>query len=125
MTIETSSDDDDFIIPTISMPEFDATEQLIANTINRHNMLITRYFNQQNIERPRGGSISGRAVINRDREAADRILFADYFVDNHQYNDGMFRRRFQMSRNIFIRIVDAIKQHDNYFAQQSDRLSRL
>ena len=125
MTTESSSDDDDFIIPTISMPEFDAIEQLIVNTINRNNMLIGRYSAQQNIERPRDGSILGHAVINRDREAADRILFADYFADNPRYNDGMFRRRFRMSRNLFLRIVDAVKQHDNYFAQQSDGLGRL
>ena len=125
MTTESSSDDDDFIIPTISMPEFDSTEQLIVNTINRNNMLIGRYSAQQNIERPRGGSIPGHAVINRGREAADRILFADYFADNPRYNDGMFRRRFRMSRNLFLRIVDAVKQHDNYFAQQSDGLGRL
>ena len=70
MTTESSSDDDDFIIPTISMPEFDAIEQLIVNTINRNNMLIGRYSNQQNIERPGGGSILGHAFINRNREVA-------------------------------------------------------
>ena len=95
------------------MLEFDATEQLIVNTINRN-------FNQQNIECPCGGSILVHVVLDRDREATDRILFVDYFVDNPQYNHGMFHRRFRMSRNLFLHIVDVVKQHDNYFAQQSD-----
>ena len=90
MTTQSCSGDDDFIIPTISMLEFDTTKQLIVNMINRNNMLFARYSNQQNIERPHGGSIPSHAVINHDSEAADRILFVDYFADNPRYNDYMF-----------------------------------
>ncbi|XP_075481327.1 uncharacterized protein LOC142522042 [Primulina tabacum] len=37
----------------------------------------------------------------------------------------MFRRRFRMSRNLFVWIVDGIQNHDVYFIQRSDSLGRL
>ncbi|XP_073291048.1 uncharacterized protein [Primulina huaijiensis] len=37
----------------------------------------------------------------------------------------MFRRRFRMSRNLFLRIVDGIQNHDVYSIQRSDSLGRL
>ena len=30
-----------------------------------------------------------------------------------------------MSRSLFLRIVDAVKSHDNYFVQRVDRVGRL
>ena len=71
------------------------------------------------------GSIPGHIVINHDREAADQRLFADYFADNPRYDEGMFRQRFRMSRSLFLRIVNAVKDHDNYFKQRMDALGRL
>ena len=37
----------------------------------------------------------------------------------------MFRRRFQMSRNLFLRIVEAVQLHDGYFVQRRDALGRI
>ncbi|AAF97981.1 F21J9.3 [Arabidopsis thaliana] len=37
----------------------------------------------------------------------------------------MFRRRFRMSRSLFLRIYDAIQRHDNYFVQRRDRVGKL
>ncbi|XP_075483795.1 uncharacterized protein LOC142523949 [Primulina tabacum] len=42
-----------------------------------------------------------------------------------RYNEAMFRRRFRMSRNLFLRIVDEVKNHDIYFTQRSDSVGRL
>ena len=73
----------------------------------------------------RGGSIHGHRVINRDRENADHRLFYDYFAESPRYNDQMFRRRFRMSRNLFLRIVDKVEARDNYFVQRRDSVGRL
>ncbi|XP_075504569.1 protein ANTAGONIST OF LIKE HETEROCHROMATIN PROTEIN 1-like [Primulina tabacum] len=56
---------------------------------------------------------------------ADRNLFNDYFAENPRYNEVMFRRRFRMSRGLFLRIVDAVKNHDRFFTQRIDGLGRL
>ncbi|XP_060209734.1 uncharacterized protein LOC132636734 isoform X2 [Lycium barbarum] len=37
----------------------------------------------------------------------------------------MFRRRYRMSRNLFLRVVDAIKAHDTYFEQHADAMGRF
>ncbi|XP_042460882.1 uncharacterized protein LOC122044658 [Zingiber officinale] len=82
------------------------------------------YAERSNNSRHRG-SIPGHKMINRNREAADRNLFNDYFTENTLYNDAMFRRRFRMGRNLFMRICDAVTNHDNYFIQRRDGLGRL
>ncbi|XP_047335771.1 uncharacterized protein LOC124939333 [Impatiens glandulifera] len=50
------------------------------------------------------------------------IEIADY---NPVYNETMFRRRYRMSRSLFIRIVDAVKDHDRYFQQRWDNTGKL
>ncbi|PKU75260.1 hypothetical protein MA16_Dca024834 [Dendrobium catenatum] len=72
-----------------------------------------------------GGSVTGRAYINRDREAVDRRLYQDYFSSNPVYNETMFRRRYRMSRTLFLRVLDVVKEHDKYFQQLMDRADRL
>ncbi|XP_010431016.1 PREDICTED: putative nuclease HARBI1 [Camelina sativa] len=71
------------------------------------------------------GSIPGHKVINRDRENASRNLFNDYFADNPLFPETMFRRRYQMSRPLFLRIYEAIQSHDNYFVQRRDGVGKL
>ncbi|KAG5570492.1 hypothetical protein H5410_060258 [Solanum commersonii] len=71
------------------------------------------------------GSIPGHVVINRDHEAADDNLFRDYFSTTPRFNDAIFLHRYRMSRNLFLRIVDAIKDHDTYFEQCIDALGRF
>ncbi len=89
-------------------------EAIICMRAN-NNLFLVHYLNQQNNQGIRRGSIPGHVVIVRDRENADHNLFNDYFADNPRYNDSMFRRRFRMSRSLFICIVDVVKGHDNYF----------
>ncbi|XP_047337985.1 putative nuclease HARBI1 [Impatiens glandulifera] len=88
-------------------------------------MIIQHLLEQQNEQVFHGGSIPGHIVINRDRENAHHRLYNDYFSDNPVYNEIMFRRRYRMSRSLFIRIVDAVKDHDRYFQQRWDNTSRL
>ncbi|KAL5579011.1 hypothetical protein UlMin_011453 [Ulmus minor] len=100
-------------------------QQVIIRMRANNNLLLAHYLNQQNNQGIRRGSIPGHVVINRDWENADHNLFNDYFADNPRFNDFMFRRRFRMSQSLFIRIVDIVKGHDNYFVQRRDELGRL
>ncbi|XP_071741458.1 uncharacterized protein [Rutidosis leptorrhynchoides] len=47
-----------------------------------------------------------RPFINRDREAAGLLLWNDYFLQNPAFPDDVFKRRFQMRINLFLRIKD-------------------
>ena len=111
-----SSDDDDNLVMN-NIAEMNATEEILCHAISIRNMILANYLNQQNNEVIHGGSVPGHIVINRDRENAYHNLFVDYFVENPRYADNMFRQRYRMSRDLFLRIVNAVKNHDNYFNQ--------
>ncbi|XP_020263037.1 putative nuclease HARBI1 [Asparagus officinalis] len=117
-----SSDDDNFLSNIIT--EIDETEEVICEYIN-NNMILVNNLHQHNYQPIHGGSIPGHAVINRDRENAHQNLVIDYFADNPRFGEDMFRRRYRMSRSLFLRIVDAVKDHDYYFQQRSDGLGRM
>ncbi|XP_073033135.1 uncharacterized protein [Primulina eburnea] len=103
----------------------DEIQGAIISHIHARNTILHTYINQQVNECPRRGSIPGHIVIHRDREIADQNLFNDYFAENPRFHEGIFRRRFRMSRHLFLHIVDGVKNHDSYFIQRSDGLGRL
>jgi hypothetical protein len=52
-------------------------------------------------------------------------IVADYFADVLVYNDKFFRRRFHISRNLFLRIVEGVEAHDDYFRQRPNAVGLL
>ncbi|KAK2640705.1 hypothetical protein Ddye_028500 [Dipteronia dyeriana] len=86
---------------------------------------MAQYLNQQNNLVTRGGSIPGHIVIHQDRKNADRCLFYDYFTENPRYNYQMFHRCFRIGISLFLRIVEKVKAHYNYFVQRRDSVARL
>jgi hypothetical protein len=71
------------------------------------------------------GSVPGRKVVHRDREAWHHRLYQDYFADNPTFDAGKFRRRFRMRRNVFLRIKAAVAEHDPWFVQKKDCAGHL
>ncbi|CAL5344958.1 unnamed protein product [Camellia sinensis] len=67
-----------------------------------------------------GGSIVGHKYIRRDRRQGHDRLFADYFAVNPVYSPTIFRRRFQMRRPLYLRILNAIEAQNPYFIQKQD-----
>ncbi|KAM6553080.1 hypothetical protein CsatB_013842 [Cannabis sativa] len=113
--LSSSSSSDDEYYDDIEM-------QVVGQITANNNFCIAQHQKNQS---SRGGSIPGHIVINRDRENVDRNLFNDYFAENPRFTDLMFRRRFRMGRPLFLRILDAIQRHDNYFLQRRDRMGKL
>ena len=70
------------------------------------------------------GSIPSHIAINRGREAGHVRLWNDYFSANPTCGEDLFRRHFRMSRDLFLCIVDAVKDHDNFFLQKKKKLHR-
>jgi hypothetical protein len=66
-----------------------------------------------------------RTMIDRSREEGHNRLFNDYFSENPVYTEAQFRRRFRMRRHLFLRIVEALGNHDEYFQIRSDAVGRL
>ncbi|XP_039811701.1 uncharacterized protein LOC120674613 [Panicum virgatum] len=52
-------------------------------------------------------------------------IFRDYFADPCIYNCKHFRRRFRMSKSLFLQIVAAVESHDDYFCQKPNVVGAL
>ncbi|XP_024200461.1 uncharacterized protein LOC112203771 [Rosa chinensis] len=80
---------------------------------------------QEKGRRTRRGSIPGRIYKDRQRLQGHETLFKDYFAENPVHEEGVFRRRFQMHRALFPRILAAVEAHDSYFVQKRDSVGSL
>ncbi|KAF8391958.1 hypothetical protein HHK36_022298 [Tetracentron sinense] len=83
---------------------------------------------QSNAERRtrlRLGSIQGHSTIRRDRVQGHERLYNDYFAENPMYSSIQFRRRFRMSRLLFLRIQSAMEAHDPCFILKEMQLEPL
>ena len=80
-------------------------------------------FSQGRIRRHRG-SVPGYRMVNRDRIEGQKRLYCDYFATPCVY-ESFFRRRFRMSRPLFLRIVNEVEQYDPYFIQRTDAVGVL
>ncbi|XP_022030855.1 uncharacterized protein LOC110931785 [Helianthus annuus] len=62
-----------------------------------------------------------REYIQQDRQAANDRLIKDYFAEEPTYpNPEVFRRRFRMSKRLFLRIVEDLENTYDYFKQKAD-----
>ncbi|XP_018460218.1 uncharacterized protein LOC108831154 [Raphanus sativus] len=105
--------------------DFDNEEEAIHLAIGNNNLAIQFLLHQQENQAIHVGSIPGRFFIYRDRESGHYRLFDDYFSETPVYNDAMFRRRYRMSRPLFLHIVEAVESYDNYFTQKRDAAGRV
>ncbi|KAJ0577965.1 hypothetical protein HanIR_Chr05g0242081 [Helianthus annuus] len=64
--------------------------------------------------------LTRRAKLNRDQEASHDKLVADYFSDEPVYTAEIFRRRFRMSRPLFLRIAGDIAQSYPFFTLRNE-----
>ncbi|XP_042977865.1 uncharacterized protein LOC122308659 [Carya illinoinensis] len=73
----------------------------------------------------RRGNSQRRKFIRRDHVQGHERLFHDYFAENPVYPSNLFRRRFRMSRPLFLRILNEVESYDPYFVQRRDNAGRL
>ncbi|CAH9126923.1 unnamed protein product [Cuscuta epithymum] len=118
-----SSDDDALAMNTVA--QLDEEEEIMMVALKNNNMTISHCIGELNTPINHGGSVHGHVVIDRDREMGDHSLFMDYFSPNQRYGEALFRRRYRMSRDLFLQIVGAVTNHDNYFHQRRNATGRL
>ena len=66
-----------------------------------------------------------RRHIERDRLVGHKRLYLDYFADTPVYPPHLFRRRFRMSRSLFLCIQSKVETYEPYFIQKRDNAQRL
>ena len=57
--------------------------------------------------------------------AGHERLYLDYFANSLVYQEKVFRRRFRMSRSLFLNIISKVKTHDLYFVQNRNGGKKL
>jgi hypothetical protein len=69
----------------------------------------------------RGGSVPGKAPNkNRQRDAGALLLYSDYFADDAINTLKEFCRRFRMNKDLFMKIVQGVREYDDYFKCKKD-----
>jgi hypothetical protein len=65
---------------------------------------------------PRWGSwVHGKAPNkNRQRDAGALLLYSDYFADNAINTSKEFRQRFRMTKELFMKIVQDVREYDDF-----------
>ncbi|XP_042441224.1 uncharacterized protein LOC122026552 [Zingiber officinale] len=58
------------------------------------------------------------AFIRRNPLEGHIRLFNDYFADASVYLPNIFKRRFRMNRDLFLRILNNVENHEPYFVQR-------
>lgn len=69
-----------------------------------------------------------RRTTDRGRAEGQKTLIQDYFdpsPETRTFFDDQFRRRFRMRRELFLRIVEGVRNHDSYFVQKPDATGKL
>ncbi|TVU19737.1 hypothetical protein EJB05_35906, partial [Eragrostis curvula] len=70
------------------------------------------------------GSVPGRDIVRRGIQGGHDRIVQDYFADPPVYNEKFSRRRHR-SRSLFMRIVDAVESHDDYFRRKANAIGVL
>ncbi|XP_065866559.1 uncharacterized protein [Euphorbia lathyris] len=97
----------------------------VCQLMQNHNKLLELCMDSASSQSIHVGSLPRHRVIYRNREVTDRKLHMDYFNEEPVFNEEYFRRRFRMSRSLFLRVINAVKDHDGYFQQRRDPTGRL
>lgn len=69
--------------------------------------------------------IRHRTFVCQEHDVAQQRLFDDYFTDEPRWGPTVFRQRFRMHRDMFLRIVQMLEARDKYFQQRQDAARRI
>jgi hypothetical protein len=95
--------------------------------------MIAAYEYQQCLEEEAAHPQVARTHIFRERELAEECLLNSYFIEGCKYMNRKFRRRFRMSRKLFLDIIkgiesyesDPLPDHFKYFIVGPDATGRM
>jgi L-lysine 2,3-aminomutase len=73
----------------------------------------------------RRGSVPGCICIPRNHAAGHEALMQDYFAKVPTYPPSLFRRRYRMRRELFVKIVQACEANCRYFTRRRNRADTL
>jgi hypothetical protein len=117
---ELMDSDDETMFATLMEDE----AEIAIGDDEEHLMMLSHLmalYARSGVKPHRGGSAPGRRKSKpRQRLEGYYILYTDYFADDPLHGEVVFRRRFRMSRKLFLDIVYAVWRFDNYFICKKD-----
>jgi hypothetical protein len=88
-------------------------------------LLLNADEEEEGIKKKRGGSVPGKkANLERDFEGGFQRIYSDYFSDDPLFPESTFRRRFRMSKELFLRITTAVRSKNEYFVRRRDAVGK-
>lgn len=96
-------------------------EKAAAEAAEAEHMTIISHLQIVETKPRRGGSKKGRHKSKaRARAEGYAMLYRDYFADQPVQDAVIFRRRFRMYKGLFMRIVIAAREFNDYFIAKKD-----
>ena len=101
-------------------------EEVEADVLEEEHLVVLAALLASNEKPRRGGSAPGRMKAkNRHRLEGYCMLYSGYFADALLHGDKVFRRRYRMSRKLFLGIANSIREFDSYFKCKKDCTGKL
>ncbi|XP_008345006.3 uncharacterized protein [Malus domestica] len=94
----------------------------IINTEAELVNLLMQY--EHHVESSHRGSVTGPSFVQRDKEECHNQMMKDYFIEHLRFPLHDFWRLFRMRRELFESILNAVVNHDHYFAKKIDVIDR-
>jgi hypothetical protein len=112
----------------IMMEGLQEDEAEAAAYLQRWNMgfALLLQLQQLNDDVPRrGGSRAGKSANkNRHRDTGTMLVHSDYFLDDAANTPKEFRHRFGMNKQLFMKIVQGVREYDDYFKYKKDCIGK-
>ncbi|XP_008357333.1 uncharacterized protein [Malus domestica] len=96
-----------------------------AELINTETELVNLLMQYEHHSESRHhGFVTGRSFVQYDRKEYHDQMMKDYFIEHLRFATHDFLIQFQMRRKLFESILNAIVNHDHYFARKIDAVGR-
>jgi hypothetical protein len=107
--------DDELMMEVMQEDEVEAVAHLQRWNMGFAFLLQLRQWMENTVPR-RDGLVRGK-VPNKDcsRNVGALLLYSDYFTDNAINTPKKFYRRFRMNKDLFMKIVQGVREYDDYF----------
>jgi hypothetical protein len=113
--------DDELMMEVMQEDEAEAAAHLQRWNMGFAVLLQLRQQLMENVVPCWSGSVHGKAPNkDRSRNASALLLYSDYFADNAIHTPKEFHRRFRTNKDLFMKIVQGMREYDDYFKYKKD-----
>ena len=103
----------------------EAIDSAVIMTINLMMQVAQQQTQDPSLGEPQQQIFRRRAVLQRRRVEAHERLMRFYFVDDPVFGPREFRRRYRMSKRLFLNITNDLEAQYTYFQQRYDARGKL